>query len=221
MDTTDLLKNNEFFSNLDESDLKSLAEKVSKRTYPKNTIVINVGDDSSSMYLIESGSLKVTVSNEDGKELILAILKAGDCFGELSLLDDKPRSASVVALEQCSLVVLHKAVFLQLLEQNPKVAMHVIRYLCLKIRFTNSIAQSLALMDVYARLRDYLYTLATPVEEGGEGTVAIPLTHKEIASRVGSGREVISRILKQLETGEYLAIDKKIITLKKKLPNGF
>lgn len=171
------------------------------------------------LYIIKEGSVNVVASDEEGNEIILSILNAGDIFGELSLFDDKPRSASVITLEKCVLLVLNKSDFMDLLKQYPQIAIQVIKYLCQRIRFSNSITKSLALMDVYERLKNFLNTMATP---GVDGKLVInrPLSQREIATHIGSGREVISKILSELVKGGYLTIERKIITIHKKLPKA-
>lgn len=219
MDTIDFFKNIELFNCLDENEISAIISRIKTKTVQKNTQVIMAGDSSSTMYIIREGSVNVVACNDEGKEIILSTLKAGDIFGELSLFDDKPRSANVVTVENCVLLTLYKFDFLELLNQSPKIALQVIKYLCQRIRFTNSIAQSLALMDVYERLKNFLYKMATP---GADGKLAInkPMSQREIASHIGSGREIISRILSELVEGEYLTIERKIITINKKLPKG-
>ena len=220
METIDILKSNELFKGLEEKELSIIAELTTKKTVLKNTLVVSEGDTSNSMYLIKEGKVNVTLTNEEGKEMILTTLQQGDNFGELSLLDDDPRSANVIALEKCVFIVLHKADFHQLLKQNSTIAIGVIKYLCQRVRFITNIAQSLALLDVYGRLVKLLHGLSTP-GENGQLVISLPLTHKDIASRVGSSREMISRILSELEKGQYLTIENKIITINKKLPSAW
>jgi CRP/FNR family cyclic AMP-dependent transcriptional regulator len=220
METIDILKSNELFKGLEENELSIVAELTTKKTVLKNTLVVSEGDTSNSMYLIKEGKVNVTLTSEDGKEMILTTLQQGDNFGELSLLDDDPRSANVIALEKCVFIVLHKADFYQLLKQNSTIAISVIKYLCKRVRFITNIAQSLALLDVYGRLVKLLHGLSIP-GENGQLVISLPLTHKDIASRVGSSREMISRILSALEKGQYLTIENKIITINKKLPSAW
>ena len=111
METIDVIKANQLFKGLDETELKIITRLTTKKTVLKHTLVISEGDDSSAMYLIQEGKVKVTVTSTDGKELILTTLQQGDNFGELSLLDDSHRSANVVAIENCVFIVLHKADF--------------------------------------------------------------------------------------------------------------
>lgn len=217
METIDIFRSNELFQALNEPELQHLAELATQRIVPKNTMVINAGDMSNSMYLIKSGMVNVLVANDEGREMILATLQAGDHFGELSLLDEAPRSANVLTLERCEFIILHREEFYKLLEHNPMISIRVIKYLCQRVRFITNIAQGLALLDVYGRLLRLLNSLAQPTADG-KMVINIPLTHKDIASRVGSSREMISRIFSELEKGEYVSVEHKIITLHKKLP---
>ncbi len=217
MDTIEILKRNALFQELDEAELQAVAALTKTRKVTKNTFIINEGDDDSAMYIIKQGTVNVVVANEEGKEMILTTLKPCDQFGELSLLDSQPRSASVISNEKCELLIIHKAPFYKLLKENSVISINIIRYLCAKVRFITFLAEGLALMDVYGRLVKLLLDLSETNEQG-EQVIPIPLTHKDIALRVGSSREMISRILKELETGNYVSIENKIIKITKKLP---
>ena len=220
METIDIFKSNELFKHLDDDELRMIVAMTTQKTVQKNALVINEGDSSSSMYLIKEGKVNVTVTNEEGKEFILSTLQQGDNFGELSLLDDNPRSANVIALEKCIFLVLKKADFYKLLQSNPGIAIRVIKYLCQRVRFISSIAQSLALMDVYGRLVKMLREFSSQ-GENGQFIVSIPLTHKDIASRLGCAREMVSKIINALKKGGYLSIENKIIIIHKTLPPAF
>ncbi len=216
----DILENNEVFKGLSGDDLEMVADLAVSKTVPKNTLLINEGDDSSTMYIIKAGKVNVTLSSEDGKEIILGTLCQGDHFGEISLLDGKPRSANIITLEKCELIVLYKTGFYDLLLDKPLIAMGIIEYLCRRIRLITNSVQGLALLDVYGRLVKLLTDLSEP-DENGERVVKLPLTHKDIAMRIGSSREMISRIVSELEKGEYLSVNNKVITIKKKLPSAW
>jgi CRP/FNR family cyclic AMP-dependent transcriptional regulator len=217
MDTIDILKNSELFKALTADELTLLAAFTSKKTVLKNTLVISEGDTTNSLYLIKSGTVNVTVGNDAGKEMILATLQSGDHFGELSLLDEEPRSANIIATEKCEFIIIHQADFYALLRQHSSIAISVIKYLCKRVRFLTHTAQGLALLDVYGRLVKLLYALAIP-DDNGQLVVPLALTHKDIALRVSASREMISRIFGELEKGGYLSVSSKIITIHRKLP---
>ncbi|MFA5984603.1 MAG: Crp/Fnr family transcriptional regulator [Methylococcaceae bacterium] len=219
METADILKCNELFKDLEESELKLIADLTSKKTVAKNAIVLSEGDTSDSMYIIKEGQVNVTLANEDGDEFILSTLHPGDNFGELSLLDDDPRSANIIAIEKCEFIVLNKADFFRLLQQNPTISISVIKYLCRKIRAVTSCAQGLALQNVYERIVNYLYSVAVPAENGA--LVTPRLTQPDIARHVGAGREMVNKLLNALKKGRYLEIENKVIIIKKKLPRTY
>lgn len=222
METIDILGRNELFQGLGNDELTLLAKLTSKRTVQKNTQVIALGDFSNALYLIKSGTVKVVVSNclhEEQKEMILSTLYPGDHFGELSLLDGEPRSASIVTLEKCEFIVIHQADFYTFLQQHSSIAIGVIKYLCKRVRLITNTAEDLALLDVYGRLVKLLENLAEPKSDGRR-VVSVPLTHLDIGLRVNASREMVSRLLGELERGGYLTINNKIITLNRKLPSA-
>lgn len=221
METIDLLKSNELFSNLGDAELKIVAELTKVRTIPRNTLLINEGDASDAMYLIKEGKVDVIVTNENGEQFVLSTLRQGDNFGELSLLDDHPRSASIITLEKSVFIVLHKADFLRLIEHNHMIVKGVISYLCQRIRFITSIAQSMALLDVYGRLCKLLHDLSKR-DETGKCIIESPLTKQAMALRIGCSREHVSRIYNGLVKGGYIIEekekDKDRVIIDKKLP---
>lgn len=204
------------FEGLSEGDLGMLAQHSVTRSYPKNAILINEGDRSDSLYVIESGKVKVFVSDEEGREMILNILAPGDYFGELALIDDAPRSASVMTLQPTKLVMISRADFQQCLRDSPEMAYNLIRNMAQRIRGLTDSVKSLALMDVYGRVARTLLDLAE--ESDGQLVIEQRLTHQEIANMVGASREMVSRILKDLTTGGYVTVDRERITIKERLP---
>ncbi|WP_158675235.1 Crp/Fnr family transcriptional regulator [Thiohalobacter thiocyanaticus] len=139
------------FANVDDHDLAQIAAASTVRSYRKNSIIISEGDASSSLYLVLDGELKVYVSDEDGRANIINRLGPGDYFGELSLIDEQPRSASIEALTRCRLSVLTRAYFIDYLETHPRVAIRMLEGMGERLRRTTDHAKSLALMDVFGR----------------------------------------------------------------------
>lgn len=210
------LKNISLFEGLPEGDLQAITKLAVTRQYPKNTLVICEGDSSDSLYIVLSGKVKVFLNDEDGKEVTLNIQGEGEYFGELAMLDDAPRSASVVTLEDSQLAVVSKAAFEECLENNPKIALTVIRGLARRLRELTENVRSLALMDVYGRVARTLLELAE--EKDGKLVVTQRLTQRDIASLVGASREMVSRILRDLTVGGYISSKNKIITIHERLP---
>ena len=214
-----MLSNVSLFSDLPDADRNAIAGLATIRSFPRNTIIISEGDDSDSMYVVLSGKVKVYLSDDEGKEIIINILKEGDYFGELALLDESPRSASVMTLEDSKLAVLSKAAFEECLKSNPEIALEVIKGLSARLRNLTDNVKSLALMDVYGRVARTLLDMSET--QGGVQVIKQKLTQRDIASMVGASREMVSRILKDLSIGGYITIENKTITINEKLPHGW
>jgi CRP/FNR family cyclic AMP-dependent transcriptional regulator len=204
------------FSELAPEDLRLICECGATKTYPKHSIIINEGDLSDTLYIILTGKAKVYVSEADGREVTLSILGPGEFFGELSMIDEAPRSASVATLESTSLSLVSKAAFQQCIKKNPEIALKLMRVLSHRIRLLTENVKNLALLDVYGRVARTLENMA--VSKNGVQVIEQRLTHQDIANMVGASREMISRIMKELTTGNYLQFKEKQITILKKLP---
>lgn len=207
------------FSDLAPADTQALTRHGTVRSYPANAILISEGDLTDSLYVLLEGQVKVFASDESGREVILGILGPGEYFGELSLVDDAPRSASVMTMGPVKLMMITKSGFKQCLAENPDMAFNLIRALTREVRALTDSIKSLALMDVYGRVAHTLLDLA--VEKNGKLVVEQRLTHQEIANMVGASREMVSRILKDLSTGNYISVDHRSITINEKLPAGW
>jgi CRP/FNR family cyclic AMP-dependent transcriptional regulator len=207
------------FEGLPETDLDQISDLATVRSFPRNTVIISEGDNSDSMYVVLNGKVKVYLSDDEGKEIIINILKEGDYFGELALLDESPRSASVMTLEDCKFAVLSKQAFDECLTSNPEIALQVIRGLSARLRYLTENVKSLALMDVYGRVARTLLEMAE--DQNGVQVINQKLTQRDIASMVGASREMVSRILKDLSLGGYITIESKSITINEKLPHGW
>ena len=213
------MQNIELFEHLSEEDLETLESLAVTRSYPKNTVLINEGDQANAMYFIDSGKVRVFVSDDQGKELILNTMGEGEYFGELSLLDDEKRSASVITTEKATFSIIYKEDFTDAIVKNPNLALSLLRNLTGRVRQLTENLKTLALEDVYGRIRKTLLSLA--VDEGDIQVVTEKLTQQDIANRIGSSREMVARILKDLQIGGYIEIEKKQIRLLKKLPESY
>ncbi len=217
MDTESIpLSNVPLFSGLSEQEIQAISHHAVTKRFIKNTVVINEGDNSDSLYVILSGRVKIYLSDEDGKEVILNNQGPGDYFGELALIDEAPRSASVMTTEDCKLSIINKHDFAACLKNHPEIALSLIKDLSARMRSLTENVKSLALMDVYGRVARTLLNLA--VEENGKLVIQEKLTQKDIANMVGASREMVSRILKDLSIGGYISVDKRRITINERLP---
>ncbi len=213
--STLLLRNVPLFSVLPEAQLGLLTSLVSRKSYPRNSTVIAAGDMTDSLYVIISGRLKVMMGDDEGREVILAILNPNEFFGEMGLLDDSPRSASVVALESCELFTLSKRDFKKCLEDNFELSMAVMRGLVRRLREADKKIGSLALMDVYGRVARLLLEMSESVD--GQKVVIKKLAKQDIAKMIGASREMVSRVMKDLQTGGYIEIRGSSIFLRENI----
>ncbi len=209
------LKNIPLFAGLPESDLQAIAKKAVFKTYDKNAIVVTEGEFTKSLYVIISGRIKVYLNDENGKELVLDGKGPGEYFGEM-VLDEGPRSASVVATEPSTFAVISTTEFKSVLLKHPEIALIVIKNLIRMARGLDENVRSLAMLDVYGRVSRMLLDLA--IERGGKLVIPEKLTQQEMANRVGTSREVINRILRDLTAGGYIRVEEKTIIINKPLP---
>jgi CRP/FNR family cyclic AMP-dependent transcriptional regulator len=200
---------------LDVTDLKEFAQHAVPRTFPKNTIVVTEGDRTDSLYIIVSGKVKIYVSDEKGKEIVLSEAGSGEYFGEM-VLDEGPRSATVMTLEPTQFLVVPQDDFMDFVVNSPEFALHLILKLIKRVRALTHEVKSLALMDVYGRVARMLLELA--VERDGVLAVENKPTQQEMASRVAASREMVSRILTDLTTGGYIKVERDRIVIAKTLP---
>lgn len=207
------------FSDLAPQETQELTRHSTTRTYPANTILISEGDLTDSLYVVLQGEVKVFVSDEQGKEVILNILGPGEYFGELALLDDEPRSASVKTLEKTKVMVITVQDFKKCLESNSEMVFNLLKSLTRQVRSLTGNVKSLALMDVYGRVAHTLISMAKDVD--GKMVIEQKLTQQDIADMIGASREMVSRILKDLVRGGYITIKNKVFTINEKLPPGW
>jgi len=203
------------FSDLQVDELQTLFAHTAVKAFPKNTVIINEGERTHSVYLIRSGRVKVFLRSEDGNKVDIKVLESGDFFGEM-VLDEGPRSASVVAMVPSQLSVIPLSVFREYLTRNPDFAMRVILKLILRTRGLLRDVKSLALLDVYGRVARILLEQATL--ENDQLVIKEKLSAQDIAYRIGASREAVSRILKDLTEGGYIRKDGTTVTIAKTLP---
>jgi CRP/FNR family cyclic AMP-dependent transcriptional regulator len=207
-----LLRNVPLFAVLPESQLAVLTSLVSRKRIPRGTAIIAAGDVTDSLYVIIAGRLKVMISDDEGREVILSILGPNEFFGEMGLIDDHPRSASVVSIEPCELLALSKRDFKKCLLDNFEMAMTVMRGLVKRLREADQKIGSLALMDVYGRVARLLLEMSEVVD--GQKVVTKKLAKQDIAKMIGASREMVSRVMKDLQAAGSIEVRAGSIFLK-------
>lgn len=196
-------------------DLRDFAQHAVTRIFPKNTVVVKEGDRTDSLYIVVAGRVKIYISDDNGKEIVLSESGSGEYFGEM-VLDEGPRSASVMTLEPTQFLVVPKEDFKEFLAKSPEFSLHLIRRLIKRVRALTNDVKSLALMDVYGRVARMLLDLA--VERDGVLAIEGPPTQQEMASRVGASQKMVDGILKDLSEGGYIAVERDRIAIARALP---
>ncbi|MDH3520659.1 MAG: Crp/Fnr family transcriptional regulator [Myxococcales bacterium] len=209
-DALESLRNIGLFSSVKDEDLTSVASLLIERRFPKHKTIVEEGLPGDYMYIICEGRVSVSKLSDDGREKILEFLEAGDFFGEMSLLDNAPRSASVRALVETRVMALSRTDFLAVLRRSPDLAMAVIQELTRRLRQVDEQASSLSFQRVQERTRGLLQRLAKEESAAQTGRRATPpLTHQQIADMIGTSRETVTRALKDLKQQGWLAQEGK------------
>jgi len=210
------LKKIPFLANLPEDTLSTLAAKAKTAKFPKQATIITEGDETSSLYVILSGKVRVFSSDDKSKEVTLLIQEAGTHFGELALLSDEPRSATVVTLEKTVCGIISKSDFIHWLGLHPDVAIALLGVLSEKIRYLTEKVKQMALSNVYERTIKVLYEMAQ--KEGDVLVIHNRPTQQELATMVGASREMINKIMHELTKGAYIVIQDKTLRIERTLP---
>jgi CRP/FNR family transcriptional regulator, cyclic AMP receptor protein len=196
--------------------LAQFARRGGTRAFAAQTVLLHEGDTSQSVYIVLDGRVKVFASNEEGRAIVLAELGAGEYFGELSI-DGEPRSASVMTLEPTRCCIVQRAEWGAFLAEHPPFAAHLMHRLMRQVRRLTEQVRALALQDVYTRVARLLNDASHP--EGDHRVVPHRMTQQDIAERVGASREMVNRVMKELTTGGYVALDgERRLQILKRLP---
>jgi CRP/FNR family cyclic AMP-dependent transcriptional regulator len=214
MSKIDLLRNVPLFAGLSDQDLDALAGSLGKRTFAKNMIIFHQGSLGQTLYIIESGKVRIFLVSESGQETTLNIYGAGDVFGEFSLLDGLPRSAGAVAMEKTVTLTLSRKDFMRHLEACPRMAVNIMQLLTLRLRFTTAQAGSLASLDVHGRVAMRLLDLAGRYgTEKGSIELDLHLTQAELATWVAATRESVNKVLGTFRDQGLIAVEGQTITI--------
>lgn len=200
---------------LTKAELRALSSQGPVKSFRKQTIIVNEGDETDSLYVILSGRVKVFLADDSGKEIVLGTQGSGEYFGEM-VLDGGARSASVMTLEPSRFIVIPRPRMREFLRGQPEFSVRLIEKLIRRTRVLTESVKNLALMDVYGRVARLLLELAE--EDRGRLVIKEKLTQLDVANRVGASREMVSRILKDLAVGGYISVAQKRITIHKAPP---
>jgi CRP/FNR family transcriptional regulator, cyclic AMP receptor protein len=211
----DLLKQVPLLSTLHDDELDAIQRLSHTKKCSKDTIILLEKEEGDTLFIILGGKVKVSNFSENGKEVIFSILGTGDFFGEMSLLDGKPRSATVTAIEDAELRMIRRCDFHKAMEKHPQIAFKLLEVLANRLRKADQRIESMAVLDVTGRIAGILLQLGE--EKGARSTEGLIIkqrpTHQELANMVGTTRETVTRVLKQLEQKRYLILEGKDICI--------
>ncbi len=208
--TADFLGTVPLFNGLDQEELQHFADLTREKFYPKGSVILFEDDPGDSLFVVRQGRVKVVLIGEDGREVILGVLGVGEHFGELSLIDDRPRSAHVIAMDDAHLLVLRREDFRKRVESSPAVAWSLLTELSRRLRAADDKIGGLVLLDVPGRIARLLLDLA---EEGGGDKIEKSLTHQTIAQIIGASRETVSRAMKDFQDAGWINVERRRVEL--------
>jgi CRP-like cAMP-binding protein len=210
-----LLADVPLFAGLSDEERAALRGRMRLRRYPRDGVIFQRDDPGSQLYIVETGSVKIALSSAEGKEMILALLNRGDIFGEMTLIDDAPRSADAVALEPCSVLLLEREHFVHFLREQPGASLTLMAALSRRLRATDDLVQDAAFFDIPARLANVLLRLAQTIgQPGPKGTtIGRRLTQGQLAGMIGATRESVNKWLRTYERQGLIVSDRGVITV--------
>ena len=193
--TTEFLATVALFKGLDADEMAKFAELLREKSYPKGSVILFEDDPGDALFIVRAGRVKVVLVAEDGREVVLGILGPAEHFGELSLIDDQPRPAHVIAMEESTLLVLRRDDFRRRVEQNPSVAWSLLAELSRRLRRADGKIGSLVLL------------------EGGSDLVDKTLTRQTIAHLIGASRETVSRATREFQDSGWVTAERRRIRI--------
>ncbi len=211
------LKQIAIFADLADEDLRDLMAVAKRRTFRAGEVIFHRDDPGQVLYMIKEGKVKICLISPDGQEISLAVLGAGEYFGEFALYDGLPRSADAIAIEKVECYTLQRSDLHNAIMKSPKIAIQVLEGLSKRLRNTDQMVEDLIFLDVYGRVAKKLlelsYTHGVKVEDGTR--IDVRLTQQELASMVGASRESVNKVMGYFTDKGYISTDKHRITLHK------
>lgn len=204
-----ILKTVPLFSSFSDEQIATVASWGQHRSYTRGSAILRAGEETDGLYIILSGRVKVLIPDDEGHEVILSVMGAQEFVGEMGLLDGLPSSATVEAIEPCEILRLPRTAFLSCLQGNSEVAMLVLRNLVKRLREADRKIESLALIDVYGRVARLIIDMAEQID--GQWVVQKAPAKQEIARMIGASREMVSRVVKDLQEKNLIRTEKRKI----------
>ena len=202
----DFISSVSIFENLDDTVLEKISSLVSVREYPKGSMIILEEEFGDIVFIIKKGTVKITRVNDEGKEVILAMLGEMEVFGEMAIIDGESRSANALAQENCELLAISSEDFISLLKNHFSVSLGLMGELAKRLRKSDQHIEALSLSDAEHRIGVSILNLAEEIGVIRKGKVTIENLpfQQDIANMSGTSRETVSRILKLFEDRQLI-----------------
>ncbi len=191
-----ILRHTYLFRGLSDTALEGLATLAAKRAYYKGSVIFSLGDEGDALFGVASGRVRISASASGGREVFLNIMEPGDTFGEIAVMDGLPRTANALALDTATLIVIQRADFLSFLQREPLLAIHLLKLMCERLRWTSELVEESAFMDGPARLAKRLLILATLHGRAARvGHLELRISQAELARFLGISRQIVNQHL--------------------------
>jgi CRP-like cAMP-binding protein len=191
-----VLRHNYLFRTLSDSTLESLAALATKRSYFKGSVIFSQGDEGDALFGVASGRVRISASASGGREVFLNIMEPGDTFGEIAVMDGLPRTANAIALDDSTLILIQRSDFLPFLEKEPRLAIHLLKLMCERLRWTSELVEESAFMEGPARLAKRLLILASLHGRAARvGHLELRISQAELARFLGISRQIVNQHL--------------------------
>jgi CRP-like cAMP-binding protein len=209
-----VLKHNYLFRGLADATIEKIATLAAKRTYHKGTVIFSQGDEGDALYGVASGRVRISASAPGGREVFLNIMEPGDTFGEIAVMDGLPRTANAIALDTSTLIVIQRADFLSFLEREPRLALHLLKLLCERLRWTSELVEESAFMAGPARLAKRLLILASLHGRAARvGQLELRISQGELARFLGVSRQIVNHHLSEWRRLGWLELGRTQIVI--------
>jgi CRP-like cAMP-binding protein len=210
-----VLQRNYLFRGLPDTALERIASLAARRNYQKGVVIFAQGDRGDALFGVIAGRVRISASGAGGQEVFLNIMEPGDTFGEIAVMDGLPRTAGATALDQATVIIIKRADFLQLLEREPRLAIHLLKLLCERLRWTSELVEESAFLTGPARLAKRLMILASlHGRAAGVGRLELRISQAELARFLGISRQIVNQHLSEWRRQEWVELGRSQIVIK-------
>jgi CRP-like cAMP-binding protein len=215
LSVTTVLQRNYLFRGLTPSALARLASLASRRSYAKGAVIFAQGERGDALFGVVAGRVRISASGAAGQEVFLNIMEPGDTFGEIAVMDGLPRTAGATALDDTTLLIIKRSDFLQLLEREPQLAIHLLKLLCERLRWTSELVEESAFLAGPARLAKRLLILASlHGRAAGVGRLELRISQAELARFLGISRQIVNQHLSEWRRNQWVELGRSKIVIR-------